>query len=413
MSDPTSRADPVAQAKRAMTGALVVSALGYFVDIYDLILFSIVRMKSLRSIGVPEAKLLDEGIRLINWQMSGMLIGGILWGVLGDKRGRLSVLFGSIILYSLANIGNAYVTTVPAYAALRFLAGIGLAGELGAGITLVSESMPRRTRGVGTSFVAGFGICGAVAAYLVGESFRWTTAYIVGGVMGLALLVLRIGVFESAMFKKVATHAARGNFFSLFATRERATKYLSVILVGVPIWFVTGILVTFSPELGKGLGMAEPPTAARAVLYCYVGLAMSDFMSGIVSQLIKSRKRAIFIFLSITTAAMVVYFHAGPLSLAAFYWVCFGLGVGCGYWAMFVTVASEQFGTNIRATATTTVPNFVRGAVPLLTWALQSLKPAFGVVRSAEMVGLFTIACAAVAATRLEETYGKELDYVE
>jgi MFS family permease len=414
MTDMTGAADDTARMNRAVTAALVVSALGYFVDIYDLILFSIVRMKSLRAIGVPEATLLDQGIRLINWQMGGMLLGGIIWGVLGDKRGRLSVLFGSIVLYSLANIGNAFVTTVSSYAVMRFFAGIGLAGELGAGITLVSESMPKRTRGIGTSIVAGVGIFGAVAAYFVGERFAWTTAYIVGGVMGLCLLVLRIGVFESTMFQKLLSHtASRGDFFSLFAKRGRALKYVSVILVGVPIWFVTGILVTFSPEIGKSLGMTEAPQAARAVLYCYIGLAIADFMSGIVSQILKSRKRAIFLFLSVTFAGMLVYFHGGPFSLEGFYWVCLFLGAGCGYWAMFVTVASEQFGTNIRATATTTVPNFVRGAVPLLTSAFQALKPGLGVARSAETVGISAVVLAFLAATALEETYGKDLDYVE
>jgi putative MFS transporter len=414
MAAPTSADDRAVGTKRAVSAALVVSALGYFVDIYDLILFSIVRMKSLQAIGVPETRLLDEGIRLINWQMSGMLIGGIVWGILGDKRGRLSVLFGSIVLYSLANIANAYVTSVPSYAVMRFLAGIGLAGELGAGITLVTESMPRRTRGIGTSFVAGVGISGGVAAYFVGERFEWTTAYIVGGVMGLCLLVLRIGVFESALFKKLASQtSSRGNFFSLFAKRERAMKYLGVIVVGVPIWFVTGVLVTFSPELGKALGMTEVPAAARSVLYYYIGLAISDFTSGLLSHALKSRKRAIFLFLGLTATAMFVYFHVGPLSVDVFYWVCLALGIGCGYWAMFVTVASEQFGTNIRATATTTVPNFVRGAVPLLTSAFQALKPVLGVVRSAETVGFATVALAFVAATALEETFGKDLDYIE
>ncbi len=410
----TSAIDETRREKRALVGALVVSALGYFVDIYDLILFSIVRMKSLRAIGVPDARLLDEGLRLLSWQMWGMLLGGLVWGILGDKRGRLSVLFGSIVLYSIANIANAYVTSVNAYAAMRFIAGIGLAGELGAGITLVSEAMPRRTRGIGTSIVAGFGICGAVAAYFVGENFKWTTAYVVGGVMGLCLLVLRIGVFESAMFKKLLPYtASRGNFFMFFSTRKRAIKYVSVILVGVPIWFTTGILVSFSTELGKALGMTEPPVAARAVLYGYIGLAVGDFLSGIVSHFLKSRKRAIFVFLTITTLGMATYFHAGPLSLDAFYWVCLFTGFGCGYWAMFVTVASEQFGTNLRATATTTVPNFVRGAVPLLTAAFQGLKPKLGVAGSAETVGFATIVIAFIAATALEETYAKDLDYIE
>jgi MFS family permease len=410
----TSAAQEAGRANRALTAALLVSALGYFVDIYDLILFSIVRMKSLRAIGVPEGSLFEEGIRLINWQMVGMLFGGILWGILGDKRGRLSVLFGSIVLYSLANIANAYVTNVRDYAVMRFVAGVGLAGELGAGITLVSESMPKKTRGIGTSFVAGVGICGAVAAYFVGERFAWTTAYVVGGVMGLCLLVLRIGVFESSMFKKLLSHAtSRGNILMLFVRRERAVKYLSVILVGLPIWFVTSIPVTFSPEIGKALGMSDPPQAGRAVLYYYVGLAVTDFLSGVVSQVLKSRKRTIFLFLGLTLTGILVYFHAGPFSLDAFYWVCFFLGLGCGYWAMFVTIASEQFGTNIRATVTTTAPNFVRGAVWPLTEALKSLKPTMGVARAAEAVGLAVMALAFLAAFALEETYGKDLDYVE
>jgi MFS family permease len=393
---------------------LIVSALGYFVDIYDLILFSIVRVKSLRAIGVPDTQLLDQGIRLLNWQMGGMLLGGIVWGVLGDKRGRLSVLFGSILLYSIANIANAFVTGVAGYAFLRFVAGIGLAGELGAGITLVSETLPRHTRGIGTSFVAGVGICGAVAAYLVGERFSWSTAFIVGGVMGLVLLVLRVGVFESAMFQKLAAPPRdRGNFFRLFTRRDRLTKYLGVIFIGLPIWFVVGILMTLSPEIGKAMGIAEAPVAGRAVLFCYVGLAISDVGSGFLSAALKSRKKTVFGFLGTTLAGMCAYFFLHPAHVDAFYAICLALGMGCGYWAMFVTIAAEQFGTNLRATATTTVPNFVRGGLVPITWAFQAIKPALGVVVSAEIVGFSTLAVAFVAASMLEETYGKDLDYVE
>jgi MFS transporter, putative metabolite:H+ symporter len=372
-----------AETKRAISATLFVAALGYLVDIYDLTLFSIVRVKSLKEIGVPEASLLDEGILLINWQMFGLLLGGILWGVLGDKRGRLSVLFGSIVLYSVANIANAYVSSVSTYAVLRFLAGIGLAGELGAGITLVSESMPKHSRGIGTSIVAGIGLSGAVAAY-------------------------------AAMFQKLASKSSeRGNFFRLFSQRERAIKYFSIIMVGVPIWFVVGILITFSPELGKALGMTELPVAGRAIMFCYAGLTVSDVASGLLSYVLKSRKKAIYVFLALTGAAIAAYFLVSPLPVSSFYWVCLALGLGCGYWAMFVTVASEQFGTNIRATATTTVPNFVRGTVPLLTFAFQGLKPGFGVVGSAEIIGAACIALAFLATTRLEETYGKDLDYIE
>lgn len=404
--------------QKAITLAVLVAALGYFVDIYDLVLFSIVRVKSLEAIGVTGAEAqLSQGIFLINMQMTGMLLGGILWGVLGDKKGRLSVLFGSIVLYSLANIANAFVTTVPQYALARLIAGIGLAGELGAGITLVSEMMPKESRGIGTSLVASIGILGAVAAFLVGDQFQWSTAYLVGGFMGLGLLALRVGVIESGMFEGMLRKkdVSRGNFLSLFTEPKRALRYLSVIFIGVPLWFVVGILITFSPEIGKALGMPadQLPNAGKAIMYCYIGLAIGDLASGIISYLIKSRKKAVMGYMVANAAMMAVYFFAGPFSLAGFYLVCLALGLACGYWAMFVTIAAEQFGTNIRATAATSAPNFVRGAVVLLTLTFKALKPSLGVVGSAEVVGFGFVAVAFIALGFLEETYGKDLDYVE
>ncbi len=400
--------------RRAIAFAVLVAALGYFVDIYDLILFSIVRVRSLTSMGVPPDQLLTKGVLLLNMQMTGMLIGGIAWGVLGDKRGRLSVLFGSIVMYSIANLLNAYVSTVPQYAVLRFIAGIGLAGELGAGITLVSEIMPRESRGYATTVVAAVGICGAVVAVLVGDWFDWRTAYIVGGVMGFALLLLRIGVHESGMFQQVKTLShARGRFLQLFATRERAQRYLATILIGVPIWYVIGILVTFSPEFGSAMGMVTPPNAGRAVMFSYMGLAIGDLASGWVSQWVRSRKRVLRWFIGMTALGVAIYFAPGTKSLGAFYALCFFLGIATGYWAVFVTVASEHFGTNLRATATTTVPNFVRGAVVPLTSSFQALTPIVGLTWSGILVGLVTLVIAAAAVSMLQETYGRDLNFVE
>ncbi|HZR80255.1 MAG TPA: MFS transporter [Candidatus Binatia bacterium] len=408
------RAGPAERTTAGVGLAILVAALGYFVDIYDLILFSIVRVTSLRAIGVPEAELLDRGVLLLNMQMGGMLVGGVLWGVLGDKRGRLSVLFGSIFLYSLANLANAFVHDVPTYAALRLIAGIGLAGELGAGITLVSELMHRESRGYGTTIIATIGICGAVVAALVGEAFDWRTAYLVGGALGIALLALRIGVYESGMFEQVKqAGVARGNFLSLFARRERARRYVAVILIGVPIWYVVGILVTFSPEFGSAMAMAEPPSAGRAVMYTYIGLALGDLASGAASQVWRSRKRIVGAFLGLTVLGVAAYFTIAPSSLVAFYAVCVALGIATGYWAVFVTIASEQFGTNIRATATTTVPNFVRGAVVLLTSVFQLAKPALGVVGSGIAVGAVALAVAFASLRGLDETFGRDLDFVE
>ncbi len=399
---------------RAAQLAVLVAALGYFVDIYDLILFSVVRKTSLLSLGVAEADLLEKGALLINMQMGGMLVGGLLWGALGDLRGRKSVLFGSILLYSFANVANGLVRTVPEYAALRFVAGVGLAGELGAGITLVSELLPKRARGWGTTIVAGVGILGAVAAALIGDKFPWRVAYFVGGGLGLALLLLRVGVSESGMFEGAKTAGVRrGNFFQLFTKPRRAMRYLAIVLVGVPIWYAIGILVTFAPEIGTGLGLATPPKASTAVLYAYVGLAIGDLGSGALSQLFRSRKRAVGLFLVLTSLGIAAYFAWGGSSLDALYLACLAVGVGGGYWAVFVTVAAEQFGTNIRATATTTAPNFVRGAVVLLTESFLALKGTYGAPGAAWRVGVVVMAVAFAALALLEETYGKDLDFVE
>jgi MFS transporter, putative metabolite:H+ symporter len=414
-----------AAAPRAIAMAVVVAALGYFVDIYDLILFSVVRVKSLEALGVSGPALLEDGIRIINMQMIGMLVGGIFWGILGDRRGRLSVLFGSIVLYSLANLANAipdYIANwsgglfdaIDAYAGIRFIAGVGLAGELGAGITLVSESMRKETRGFGTTVVASIGICGALAAVLVGKNTSWRVAYAIGGGLGLALLVLRLGVLESGMFESARRKdVARGNFFALFADRSRVRRYLSVILIGVPIWYVIGVLVTFSPEMGKAFGMTALPKAPDAVLAAYGGLVVGDFASGFLSQILGSRKKVLAGFIALTGLFIGLYFTLAAQSLATFYAICFGLGVATGYWAVFVSVASEQFGTNLRATVTTTAPNFVRGSLVPVTFAFEHLRGSLGVQGAALAVGAVTIVIAFVALLGLEETHGRDLDFLE
>ncbi len=402
-----------AKNNRNVGAALVVAALGYFVDIYDLILFSIVRVKSLTSLGLDPTGVRDEGIFIINMQMIGMLLGGILWGVLGDKKGRLSVLFGSIFLYSAANIANGFVTSVEAYAWLRFIAGVGLAGELGAGITLVSEIMDKEKRGYGTMLVATVGILGAVVASLVGAE-DWRTAYFVGGGMGLLLLVLRIGVYESGMFTRLREkEVSRGSFFSLFSTRRKVVKYLSSILIGLPIWFVVGILITFSKEIGEALGVTPHPNPGLAIMYCYIGLAAGDLASGVLSQWLRTRKKVTLGFILLAIAMMGIYFFAHDVSLTTFYVICVLLGFSGGYWAIFVTMASEQFGTNIRATVTTTAPNFVRGAVVPMTLLFRGGIDEFGIVGSAALVGSGAVVIALIALYNLEETYGKDLNYIE
>jgi len=393
---------------------VIVAALGYFVDIYDLVLFSIVRVPSLKSIGLSGQELIDQGVFLLNMQMAGMLVGGVLWGVLGDRKGRLKIMFASIFIYSIANLLNGMVTTLPAYAALRFIAGVGLAGELGAGITLVSEVLHRSVRGYGTMIVASVGVSGAILANFVAKAFDWRNAFFIGGVLGLLLLVTRISVAESGMFRQMSdATVARGNFLSLFTDRGRLGRYIHSILIGVPTWFVVGVLITFSPEFARSLGVSGPVAAGNSVMFCYLGLVFGDLASGLLSQLLRSRRQVVFIFLLITLGGIGWYFLAAGVSVAMFYAICTFLGFGSGYWAIFVTIAAEQFGTNLRATVATTVPNFVRGMVVPITMLFQLCRKEFGLESGALIVGALCMVVALHSLWRLEETFHKDLDYYE
>ncbi len=396
--------------------AILVAALGYFVDIYDLILFSIVRVPSLKSLGLDDAMITSQGLLLLNLQMAGMLVGGILFGVLGDRKGRLSVLFGSIFLYSIANILNGFVQTVEQYAVLRFVAGIGLAGELGAGITLVAEMMPKEKRGYGTTIISAVGISGALLAWWMASIFDWRVAYFIGGGMGLALLFLRVGVLESGLFesiKKTAAPVKRGDFLSLFKSPSKLRRFVNGILIGAPLWYVVGIIITLSPEFSKALLGIEPVEAGKSVFFSYAGLVVGDVIAGLISQKLKSRKKVILAFLIATTLAVITFFQLRGLTADQFYFMTFVLGFCVGYWVLFVTVAAEQFGTNLRATVATSTPNFVRGSLVLISLLFTSLKPAIGILNAGLLTGLATLALSFLGLYFIDETFHKDLDYVE
>ncbi len=400
--------------RQVLTLPVIVIAMGYFVDIYDLILFGVVRVESLTELGLDKEGITYWGSVILNAQMAGMLIGGILWGVLGDKRGRLSVLFASIILYSVANLLNAFVTNVEQYAILRFIAGIGLAGELGAGVTLVAEILPKELRGYGVMTIAAFGVLGVVAANIVADLFAWRNAYIIGGIMGFMLLVLRFRVRESEMFTHhVSDDIKRGHFFALFAHKKLFGKYIKAIVIGMPLWYVVGILVMFSPEFAVALSIQGEVSAGAALMYTYIGLSVGDLASGYLSQRLKSRKRAYAFFMFLSVASVLYYFTLSGASAEIFYVAAFLLGVFCGYWALFITMAAEQFGTNIRATVATTVPNFVRGSVVPITSSFMLLKESMGVLGSAAVVGSVVFAIALVALYYTRETFHEDLDYIE
>lgn len=401
-------------AKELFRLPVIIAAFGYLVDMYDLFLFSVVRVPSLQSLGLKDDELLHKGALLLNMQMAGLLIGGIIWGVLGDKKGRLSVLFGSILIYSLANIANGFVQSVPQYAVMRFIAGIGLAGELGAGVTLVTEVLPKRIRGYGTTLVATLGVIGAILAYFMADLFQWRISYFIGGGLGLLLLVMRIRVFESGIYLRTKVmQISRGNFLSLFANRRKLLKYLQCIAIGLPIWFVVGILITFSPEFGKAMGLSGPVVAGKAVMLAFAGQVVGDIASGLFSQFFHSRKKIIGLFIGMAAIMIGIYLLLPFREVGSFYLVCVLLGFSNGYWALFVTVAAELFGTNLRATVATTVPNFVRGATIPLTMLFLWLKPHWGIINSAGAVALLTVSLAVVALWWMDETFEKDLDYLE
>jgi putative MFS transporter len=394
---------------------VIVAALGYFVDIYDLLLFSIIRIPSLKSFGLNDDQIAKDGLFIINIQMLGLLIGGILWGVLGDKKGRLKVLFASIILYSLGNIANGFVHNVNQYALVRFISGIGLAGELGAGITLVTELLPKEKRGIATSFVAGLGLLGAVFAFFIKENFEWRTCYFIGGGLGFLLLLLRISVLESAMFKSIEkANVKKGNFFMLFTNRKRFKKYITAIFIGLPTWYVIGILISFSKEFGTKMNIKGAIDPGKSVMFAYVAISIGDILVGYVSKWLKSRKQALYIFYAITIAALVWFFNLNNASVSQLYFACALLGFGTGFWAIFVTMAAEQFGTNIRATVTTTVPNMVRGSLNLVSLLFAWLQFATGnYLRAGWITGIVVLIIGIASVILSEETYHKDLDYLE
>ncbi|MFN8287528.1 MAG: MFS transporter [Chitinophagales bacterium] len=415
-------------------GIIVVAALGYFVDIYDLILFNVVKKESLEAImsGATEEARNSTALFLFNMQMTGMLLGGIIWGIWGDKKGRLSVLFGSILLYSAANVANAFVHDINTYAVIRLIAGIGLAGELGAGITLITETMDKHKRGYGTMIVVTFGALGAVVAAMVNakgavitqwlsgvlntQLANWQVAYIIGGVMGLLLLLLRVGTIESGMFKSIQhTEVQRGNILMLFNSKERFIKYLYCIFVGVPVWFLIGLIIANSQSTwATELKVQGKVINGDALMYAYLGLSAGDLVCGVLSQVLKSRRKVVLLYICSSGLLLTYYlFFARNISLDSFYLLCFLIGAGTGYWAIFVTIAAEQFGTNIRSTVTTTVPNFVRGSVPIITLLFTQLKPVTGNVVSAYITGLICLGLALWAIWQMPESFSKDLDYAE
>ena len=413
---PSSVSPANAPPSRGALLAVIVAALGYFVDLFDIVLFSILRIPSLQSLGVTDpAALKSLGKHLLDLQLIGMLCGGLAFGILGDKFGRLKVLFGSILVYSIANLLNAFITEVWHYEVLRFVAGFGLAGELGAGVTLVSELMPTARRGLATTLVAAVGLCGAVAAGIAAQFFSWNHCYLIGGILGLVLLVLRVGVVESGLFHlaRAKSHVARGNPFQLLWPPRRLARFACVVLGGLPIWFVGGVMFIFAPEIGVALGCSSAISPAKVIMFAYSGVVVGDILCGLLSQYLRSRRYAILAFQLLLAASIVCFIVSASESDTRFYWLMAGVGAATGFWAVIITTAGEQFGTNLRATAATSAPNFIRATAVPVTWVWMWLTPSLGTVAATMWLGLACCAIGICAVFCLQETFDRDLDYLE
>ena len=398
---------------------VIVGALGFFVDIYDLQVFAITRLASFKELGVADDAAKTVGETIINWQMLGLVIGGIAWGVLGDKKGRKSVLFGSILLYSIATILNGFVKDINTYTLLRFVAGLGLAGELGASITLTGEMLPKEKRGIAAAIIATSGVMGTIVAYFVKDwsGDNWRLCYFVGGGMGLALLFLRMSVIDSSMYSSTKTGGVQmGNLLMIVNNKERFIRYFRGILIGLPVWYVIGILITFSNEFAKNFGITgfDQP---KSLMLQYVALAFGDMSAGILANYLKSRKKTLYIYYSILTVFIALFFILkGGGSATNMYLLCMGLGFGAGISVLYITMSAEQFGTNLRATAAISIPNLVRGFLPLMLFLFQFLRSKFvfdNYITAAWVVGIIVMVCSWLAVYFTKETFGKDLNYVE
>ena len=398
---------------------VIVGALGFFVDIYDLLLFNIVRKSSFTDLGVPASAMKNIGENTISLQMLGLAIGGIIWGILGDKKGRKSVLFGSILLYSLATIANGFVTNVDQYTWLRFIAGLGLAGELGASITLTSELLPKEKRGIAASVIATAGVMGSITAYFVhvlsGEN--WRLCYFIGGGMGIALLFLRVSVLESRMYDNMKQATVKlGNYWMLLNNKDRFLRYLRGIFIGLPVWYIIGVLITFADEFANRFeitGFSQP----KALMLQYVALGIGDMSAGFISNYIKSRKKTLLFYYGITAIFILLFFALkGGGSAFNMYLICMGLGFGSGISVLYIMMSAEQFGTNLRATAAISIPNLVRGCLPLILLLFQFLrsKKMFDdYITGAWITGIIIMVIGFVSALYIKESFGKDLDFTE
>lgn len=391
---------------------VLVVALGYYVDAYDLLVMSAVRKPSLLSLGVPESETLNIGLSLLNYQLVGLMIGGVMWGVIADKYGRKKALFGSILIYSFANIANGYINSVNMYYWLRIIAGFGLAGELGVGISLITENVAKERRTISTAIVSFFGMLGASTGGWFGSIFEWQNCFLIGGFAGLLLLLLRLKVEESVMFNEIKDkNVSKGNIWMIIKNPKTLLTYFFCTLAGAASILFIGVFIQSTPELGKLFNLNI--TAGIALIWYYLGASVSEIIAGLLSKLLKERKAPIYIFYAISLLAITNFCVNVPNSPYFFYLNCLFLGFGLGWWSQLITLSAELFGINVRATAATSIPTFARAwNIPFSNIFKQNI-PNLGIVNSAFGIGVIVVSLAIISITMVKETFENDANFIE
>lgn len=402
---------------------ILVASLGYFVDAYDLIIASVVRSSAivelgLAQVGTPEHTKYAQLFEYV--QSAGILLGGIIFGVYSDKKGRKKALYYSIAIYSIANILNGLLSaSVPfvgtVYCILRFICGFALAAELSIGIVMISETMKAKHRGYGTMIVVSFGILGAVLAAVLFEfiGIHWQTLYLIGGIAGVLLLIFRFSVKETNPFLDLENQESeRGSWVMIFKNRRLLKILFNAILLGFPIYFFISIPIKFATDYGKELGLTIKGTIP--IIVFYIAMSVSDIIANYLCQLFENRKKVLYFYLGLCTIS-VFLLHFYPPTTPEQYFYLFSplMGFASGYWALLITFTNEQIGTNIRSTYTTAVPNVVRSLFIPIQLLLTVLQPTFGTSTSVFYIGVLAVILALLGLYSLKETWGKNLKFID
>jgi MFS transporter, putative metabolite:H+ symporter len=388
--------------------SLFLIGCGYFIDIFDLVLFSTLRISSFEELKITDPTYWT--VVFFNLQMTGILVGGIFWGKMADIKGRSWSFMGTILVFSIANIINGLTSSLTVYGICRFIAGFGLAGEMGSGIALICEKVPDEKRSLYLGFVSSLGCIGAVLSGWLGDIVYWRYLFIGSGFAGILLTLLRKNLLEPDLFRKTATlNIPRGQWKTLFQSPPDLIRFILLIFLGIPMWYIIGILWSFSTEMTSTIGL-NIFTSGQAILWGYVGVWMGDMLMPFVSQFLKSRIFTIQICLIMMLLGVIYLFQFQPHSLLSFQLTHIFLGFTIGYWAVYATLCGESFGTNIRALTSTSLPSLIRfSSIPMMI--IYQYGRDENELNIALGMGLTVLCISMITTYFIKDTFQKDIDF--